>query len=229
MSFKWLGVELIEISALEKIVSMLGATLAVLLLTIIAFQVLPHAGAVAVIASTGASAVLLFAAPHGALSQPWPVIGGHGISALIGVACAHYIADPHLAVACAVGLSIGAMLQFKCLHPPGGATAFTAVMGGEAIHQLGFGFVLVPVLANALVMVLLAVLLNSFFPWRRYPASLIRPTPDSEPQDPSHTEIIAAVRSLDSFVDITEEDLVRLITYVKTHHETGELPGKELP
>ena len=216
---RWLGVELIEISAMEKIVSALGGALAILALTFFSLWALPHAGAVAVIASTGASAVLLFAVPHGALSQPWPVIGGHTISALIGVFCALYIPNPHIAVACAVGLSIGAMLQLKCVHPPGGATAFTAVMGGEAIHRLGFGFAFVPVLANAVTMVLLAVALNSFFPWRRYPSGLTRSTEVVPSRSPSHEEILAAVRSLESFVDITEEDLSRLIEFVESHRE----------
>lgn len=154
--------------------------------------------------------------PHGPLSQPWPVVAGHVVSALIGVACAQHIAYPPLAVACAVGLSIGAMLQLKCVHPPGGATAFTAVMGGSAIHQLGFKFVLFPVLSNAIVMVLLAIVINEAFKWRRYPAALNRPvTPStkghsSEVSVPTHQRVLAAVRSLDSFVDISEDDLIRL-------------------
>ena len=65
-----------------------------------------------------------------------------------------------MATACAVGLAIGAMHQLKCLHPPGGATAFTAVMGGDAIHKLGFQFVIFPVLINAVLMVLLALTIH---------------------------------------------------------------------
>lgn len=211
-----LGVEMIEVSVVEKAVSALGGFLAILVLSIISMEAVPGMGAGAVIASMGASAVLLFAAPHGPLSQPWPVIAGHGFSAAIGVACARWIPDPTLAAACAVGLSIGVMHQLKCIHPPGGATAFTAVAGGSAIHALGFKFVLFPVLANAFAMVVLAVLINGAFKWRRYPAILSRPArplPQAQPagRPPiTHEEVVAAVRSLDSFVDISEEDLVRL-------------------
>lgn len=214
--YQWLGVELVEVRLLEKGIALLGGGLAVFLLTVLTHLALPTEGALTVIASTGASAVLLFAVPHGPLSQPWPVVAGHTVSALIGVACAQRIGYPPLAVACAVGLSIGAMLQLKCVHPPGGATAFTAVMGGSAIHHLGYKFVLFPVLSNALVMVLLAVVINGAFKWRPYPAALNRPTsPSTKPQSSderalTHQRVVAAVRSLDSFVDISEDDLIRL-------------------
>lgn len=220
---QWLGIELIEVSVTEKAVSILGGGLAILALIAISTYALPGGGAAALIASMGASAVLLFGVPHGQLSQPWPVIAGHGISALIGVACAQFIAHPAIAAACAVGLAIGAMQQLKCIHPPGGATAFTAVMGGSAIHQLGFSFVLFPVLTNALVMVLLAVLINYAFHWRRYPSALNHPTQKPQPRIPqagslpTHEEIITAIRSLDSFVDISEDDLLRLLELLKSH------------
>jgi CBS domain-containing membrane protein len=225
---KWLGIELIEVSAREKVISAIGGGLSILILIGITFWVIRDAGATAVIASMGASAVLLFAVPHGQLSQPWPVIAGHGFSALIGVTCAHFITQPQLAAACAVGLAIGAMHQLKCIHPPGGATAFTAVMGGNAIHQLGFRFVLFPVLTNAVLMVLLAVLINSVFKWRRYPAAFNRPAKPTlpplsgDPPPPTHEEVLAAVKSLDSFVDVTEEDLIRL-TEILSHRNGARM------
>ena len=217
---KWLGFELIEVNAGERLVATVGGGLAMFVLAVFSFAALPHCGAAAVVASMGASAVLLFATPHGQLSQPWPVLAGHGVSAFIGVICARVIDHPYLATACAVGLAIGAMHQLKCIHPPGGATAFTAVMGGEAISQLGFSYVLFPVLTNAAAIVLLAILINYAFPWRRYPAILSRPTKkapasglrdDSVLEAPDHEEIIIALRSLNSFIDISEEDLQQLV------------------
>ena len=213
---KWLGIELIEVSLTEKLVAAIGGGLSILILTLLSFWALPDSGATAVIASMGASAVLLFAVPHGQLSQPWPLIMGHTVSALIGVACAQSIPNLAVAAACAVGLAIGAMHVLKCIHPPGGATAFTAVMGGEAIHALGFEFVVFPVLTNALVMLVLAIAINAAFKWRRYPAALNRPirsikSAQPAPPPPSHEEILIAIKSLDSFVDISEEDLIYLL------------------
>lgn len=215
---KWLGVELVEVSFKERFVAAVGGGMSILALVVLTFWALPEMAATAVITSMGASAVLLFAVPHGQLSQPWPVVGGHVVSALIGVACAKVFSYPPLAAAVAVGLAIGAMHQFKCIHPPGGATAFTAAMGSVAIRDLGFGFVLFPVLSNALTMVSLAMLFNGAFPWRRYPAILARPARTISPPagmaahpSPTHAEVLAALRSLNSFVDISEEDLLRLV------------------
>ena len=217
---RWLGVEMSEASTREKLVAAVGGGLSILTLIGLSRWALPGAEATVMIASMGASAVLLFAVPHGPLSQPWPVVGGHGVSALIGVTCAHVIAQPVFAAASAVGLAIGVMYQLRCIHPPGGATALTAVLGGRAIRDLGFQFVLFPVLANAVAMVLLAVLINFAFGWRRYPAALRRSTAPAAAA-PTHAEVLAAIRSLDSFIDIDETDLVRLATLLSNHPRTS--------
>ncbi len=238
-ALKWLGVELIVVSRKEKLVSALGATLAIYLVFAITQSVLPTSSAISVVASMGATAVLLFAVPHGALSQPWPLLGGHLISAVVGVCCTQAIDYPILAAAVAVGASIGLMQQLKCIHPPGGATAFTAVMGGHGIHELGFYYVLIPVGLNALAMLTLAIAINYPFPWRRYPAAWItrkavskqskagdNVTASNTLQSSSsarplrsdvvdisadeHRRFVEAVRSIDSFVDVSEEDLIYL-------------------
>ena len=223
-----LGYELSAVSFLEKLVSTVGGGLSILLLILICDRTLGLSGATGLIASMGASAVLLFGVPHGQLSQPWPVIAGHGFSALIGVACAQTIASPELAACCAVGLAIGAMHQFKCIHPPGGATALTAVCGGAAVRNLGYGFVLCPVLVNAVIMVVLAVVMNAAFPWRRYPAFLSRLARNGprvpRRDDPSHEDIVRALQSLDSFMDVTEEDMLQLVRLLRPETETAPPP-----
>lgn len=204
----WLGIELIEVSTAEKLSAALGGGLAILLVALVSRWALPEAGSFAVVASMGASAVLLFAVPHGPMSQPWPLLAGHVVSAAAGVACARWISHPAIAAACAVGLAIAAMHILKCIHPPGGATAFTAVMGGEAIRSLGFGFVLHPVGANALVLLLLAILINFLLPWRRYPVGM---KPEVAEDHLTHEQVRQALRSLDTFIDISEDDLRRLV------------------
>lgn len=211
----WWGVELSPVRKTEKVVSLLGGLLAISLLVFTVTRLCHLPLSSGLVASMGASAVLLFAVPHGQLSQPWPVLAGHTISALIGVTCAKWIPSTELAAGCAVGCSIGVMYHFKCIHPPGGATALVAVLGGPAVEALGYRFVLCPVMANATAMVLIAFLFNYAFKWRRYPAAMNHvesPAVDTvDPDMPSHEAIVEAIQSMDSFVDISEDDLVQLI------------------
>ena len=125
-------------------------------------------GTVWLIAPMGASAVLLFAVPASPLAQPWSIIGGNLTAALIGVTCARLIGEPIVAAALAGALVIGAMFAFRCLHPPSGAIALTAVLGGPAVHAMGYGFVLLPVGLNS-VLLLLAALFYNNATGRRYP------------------------------------------------------------
>lgn len=155
---------------LEKWLSLSGGLAGMLGVLLISEAQLGLAGSAGLVASMGASAVLLFAVPHGPLSQPWPVFGGHLVSAIVGVACAQIFTQPLLAAGFAVALAIGAMAYTRCIHPPGGATALTAVTGGEAVHSLGFQYVITPVMLNAITILLVAILFNYLFPWRRYPA-----------------------------------------------------------
>jgi CBS domain-containing membrane protein len=159
---------------LEKWLSAAGGLAGLTGVMLISQAHLGSAGSVGLVASMGASAVLLFAVPHGPLSQPWPVFGGHLVSAIVGVACTRVIAEPALAAPVAVAAAIGAMHYLRCIHPPGGATALSAVIGGDTVHQLGFHFVLTPVLWNATVILLVALAFNYPFRWRRYPIALLQ-------------------------------------------------------
>ena len=111
------------------------------------------------IGSFGASAVLLFAAPESPLSRPRNLLGGHFLSALVGVACAQWL-PPFWAICLCVPTAIAVMLLSGTLHPPGGATALIAVTGGEHIRQLGFWYAVVPCLAGAALMLGTAWLLG---------------------------------------------------------------------
>ncbi|MFI9654883.1 HPP family protein [Guyparkeria sp. GHLCS8-2] len=162
--------------------------------------------AVLMVGSMGAAAVLLFAVPHGALSQPWPVFGGQLVSAVIGVSAAMWIPDPALAAGVAVGGAIAAMQLLRCVHPPGGATALIAVIGGAPVHELGYLYLAAPVLANTAILFLVAVIANYPFAWRRYPIGLARwDEPPAPPLTSKHLQ--AAVRDLNVVVDITPAEL----------------------
>lgn len=123
-----------------------------------------------VIGSFGASAVLLYGAPRSPLAQPRNLVGGHVVSALIGVLCWKLFQDfPVLAQSLAVATSIALMHLTRTLHPPGGATALIAVIGGPQIHALGFLYALVPALLGSLTLLAVALVVNNLPRTRRYP------------------------------------------------------------
>ncbi len=170
------------------------------------------------VAAIGASSVLLFALPSGPLSQPWPVLGGYLVSALVGVTCARFVPDLALASALAVSLSILGMLWLRCVHPPGGAVALHAVIGGAAVHSLGYRYVLLPVLANGLLLVGSALIVNNLLPHRHYPRRPPEPEkPAASPPNPleslglRHSDVEQALVEYDHLLDISGEDLDQII------------------
>ncbi len=150
--------------------SWLGAFLGIGAVAYINYGILDRTPFVLLIGSFGASAVLIYGAIKSPLAQPRNLLGGHLLSALIGVTAFKLLA-PHiwLAAALAVATAIAVMHATKTLHPPGGATALIAVMGGKNIHELGYWYVLIPVGAGTLVLLLVALLVNNLAPRRRYP------------------------------------------------------------
>ena len=218
-----LGVEFSPVSHRERLISALGACLSMMFVYAMTLALLGPSHAPIMAAPIGATAVLLFAVPHGALSQPWPVIGGYLVSTAIGVACATWVPNEMLAAGLAVGLAVAAMHYLRCIHPPGGAMALLAVIGGEQIHALGFRLVLAPVLINALFVVVAAIAFNALFAWRRYPAVLAHgkvaasPAP-AERRAISHEDFVYALSEMDSFIDVGEEDLLRIYALATGHH-----------
>ena len=215
----------------EKIISAVGAGVAIWIASGVGvwlhgLGLMDECSKYMTIASMGASAVLLFAVPHGALSQPWALIGGHLISAFIGVSCFLLLGGNYPSAALAVGVSVGAMYYFRCIHPPGGATALTAVMTGTATHSLSYQFMVVPILVNIIAILAVAIIFNYIFHWRRYPAHLYfkhieTNVESSSPRDIELTQedLSAAIQQHQSFVDITEEGLTDLLELAKQHAE----------
>jgi CBS domain-containing membrane protein len=210
----------------ERLRSTLAAFVAVLVVGYVSSRFIQGAGLLVLVTSMGASAILLFVTPNSPLSQPWPLLGGHLIPALVGVACAQAIPDPWVASAAAVALAILAMHFTHCLHPPGGAVALVAVLGGEAIRAEGYHFVLAPVGVNVLLLLAAALVINNLLPGHRYPA---RPSSRKDHKhrhdDPTPLDRLGldrgdlrnALRELDTYLDISEADLDRVYGLAGIH------------
>ncbi|WP_240919990.1 HPP family protein [Paraglaciecola sp. 20A4] len=215
----------------EKLISALGGALGIAgimwaMHVLVQTQVLTANSSVLIIASMGATAVLLFAVPHGALSQPWAVIGGHFISAILGITCVKLLGNGPWVAALAVGGAIGAMYYLRCVHPPGGATALTIVIGGADINALGYQFLLIPLAINILVIMTITVVFNWCFGWRRYPVHLahklkkpMSPQSSEREHELTQEDFAAAMQELDSYVDITPDGLTDLLELAKKHAE----------
>lgn len=150
--------------------SWVGAFLGILLVSALHAAVLDGTGRVLLIGSAGASAVLVYGAIESPLAQPRNLVGGHVLSALVGVLCARLLPEAGwLAAPLAVASAIALMHLTGTLHPPGGATALIAVIGGPQIRALGFGYVLVPAGASAVLLLVVALLVNNVPRGRSYP------------------------------------------------------------
>lgn len=159
-----------RVSIAEIFWSWIGGFLGISLVGIVHYKFFAPSDLVMLIGSFGASAVLMYGAIKSPLAQPRNVIGGHMISAFIGVATLKLIPSPlWLSSGIAVATAIAAMHATKTLHPPGGATALIAVTGGETIKALGFFYVFLPAGLGAAALLLVALIVNNISKSRKYP------------------------------------------------------------
>jgi CBS-domain-containing membrane protein len=154
----------------EIIWSWIGSFLGIAAVAAINYTIFDKTDLVMIIGSFGASAVLIYGAIRSPLAQPRNLIGGHVISAVIGVTVYKlFPAHLWLASAIAVATAIGVMHATKTLHPPGGATALITVVGSQKIHTLGYLYVLIPAGVGPVIMLAVALLVNNIPKNRRYP------------------------------------------------------------
>ena len=170
------------------------------------------ASALLLVAPIGASAVLVFAVPASPLAQPWAVLGGNVISAAVGMIAAALVPVPALAAGLAVGAAIIVMSLARCLHPPGGAVALTAVLGTPLLAATGPWFPLLPVGLNSAALVLAG------WAWHRvsghsYPH---RPPPAVAPVF-HRVDMDKALAEMGDSFDVAPEDLDALLNRAEAH------------
>jgi CBS domain-containing membrane protein len=180
------------------------------------------------VAPLGASAVLVFAAPASPLAQPWAVVGGNTLSALVGTVCALWIPDTMLAAAVAVALAIAVMLTFRCLHPPGGAMALSAVL----MHAGNGHFQIDTALLDSMILVSAGVAYNSFT-GRRYPHVQMHPPASGTGAEARFTseDLDAVVARYNQVLDVSRDDLEALLVGAELEgyrRRLGEIRCKDL-
>jgi len=160
-------------------------------------------------ASLGATSVLIFVTPHSALSQPWNVVGGHFLSAVMGYVALSFVADITIASALAVGGAILVMYLTRSIHPPGGATALFVVLTGHSTLNFNTSLIFEILTMNIAVILLIGVIFNNVFYWRRYPSYFYLRYVDSPKNSSSlsQEDFSAALIHLDSYIDVSAEEL----------------------
>lgn len=192
----------VAVSGRERGRMVVGALLGILATALLSHLLPPTAGLTWIVAPMGASAVLLFCLPASPLAQPWPVVVGNAVSALVGVACAAVLPQPDLAAAAAVALAIGAMLLLRCLHPPGGAAALLVAVNGVTDPMAALS----PVLANAVLLTLAA------WAWHTATRHRYPHRPAAPPAGPVTEEDLNAVLArYNQLLDVSRDELLELV------------------
>ena len=221
---KYLTIDPVNLSLKFKLLSLIACFCSIFFIALITKIVSPWPGYPMIVASMGASAIILFFIPSSPLAQPWPFVGGQLISAIVGMACALNISETSTAAATAVGGSIFLMLIMRCLHPPAAATSLTPIMAGASLTSLGYSFVIVPVAINVLTMLFLAITINRWVMKRNYPSALPIKKEINQRHNivkPSHQigfseqDLDLALEKNDVFIDMTHSALSKLLTQVE--------------
>lgn len=223
----WLPAPL-RVDARERSRAVLGSTLGILLTGVLSRWVASRFGIDPWLAAPlGASAVLVFAVPSSPLAQPWSVIGGNTVSALVGLVCATAIGDPAMAGSVAVGSAIAVMFVLRCLHPPGGATALLAVL----THTADPRFALLPILLNSALLVSAGTLFNSLT-GRRYPHTQQPPQPVAGAGSRfTAGDLDAALAHYNQVLDVSRDDLEELLHLAEAaayRRNLGELRCRDI-
>lgn len=223
----------------EIVLSAVSAVVALLLITFVSKKFLSGFDLPFIVASMGASAVLLFAVPTSPMNHPWAVAGGHLSSALAGVICAQYIGSIEIAAPIASATAILVMLYLRCLHPPGGATAMLIVLGSDEVHAAGYQFILTPIALNVMILLGATLAIRALTRKLRLhdqnekTLQWLNEMERGRPLAPHPTlEDIGAARArFDTYIDVKDEELLqllRLATHNTHQRRLGDLTCREL-
>ena len=213
-ALRYLIADAAPLSARERAVSAVAACLGILLMQGI-LAVWPGDPAISyLLAPLGATTVILFALPHSPLAQPWSLAGGLLISALIGYGCGLVVQPAWLAIGVALGVSIWVTALLRCIHPPGGAMAMLFAIAAQD-HKVS----LLTALLNAGAALIAVLAVNNLLPGRRYPQCVParQPAVRAPRRSVGHHDLQYAIEQLDTYLDISEDDLVSIYDLATAH------------
>lgn len=195
----------LAIDARERVRVVVGVALGLAVTAWLSHALVP--GGIWLVAPIGASAVLVFGLPSSPLAQPWAVVGGNTVSALVGIAVMH-LAPPGAVAAPAVaaGLAVALMLATRCLHPPGGAAALLTVLSGVVDWRFAF----FPVALNSLLLVTAGAVYNRAT-GRSYPHRPGEARPAGPAQRFADADIDRVLRRYNQVLDVPRDELHALL------------------
>jgi CBS domain-containing membrane protein len=210
------------LSPAERWRSTLAALLGMLLIQGILAVLPAQPGISYLLAPLGASSVILFVLPHSPLAQPWSLVGGLFLPAIIGLLCGTWIQPAFLAVAVALALAVWITAWLRCIHPPGGAMA--VVFAISATQQ---PVSLTTALLNIGAALIAVLFVNNLIPGRHYPQCAPKQTVAQKPRPRQgsvrHEDLQHALQTIDAYIDISEDDLVRIYDLATNHaHQRHE-------
>lgn len=216
--------EPVSVDFKERTRACIGAFFGIVLTSVTTYWLIGASDLPLLMAPIGASAVLLFGVPSSPLAQPWSIVGGNTVAALVGVTFAMLIKEPVIAAAFGLSVAIALMFALRCLHPPSGAVALTAVIGGPAIHAAGYGFVLFPVFLNSVLLLLVALIYNNATR-RTYPHTVVKSadshlTKDIPPEMRfgfTTEDLNEVLKEYNQVIDVSREDLQTLLQQTEMH------------
>lgn len=210
----------------ETVISALGVGLVMLCMMWGLHWLNPSALSWFIVASLGSSALIVLSTPHAPMAQPWSVLGGQMISAIVGLFMWYHVPEAWLAASLAVVWASLLMLTFMCRHAPGAATALFFSLGGAEVELLGWSVLWLTMLPALVILITFAVLYNLPFAWRRYPYDFLAkkeknspPATTANDDELTPEDVIYATEQLKGFFELSEKDFMDIYRIAKAHHQ----------